>query len=59
MTGLLTSQLLVRKDTAANWTSANPILLQGEIGQESDTLFHKIGDDSPNPGFANQVIITV
>jgi len=46
MTGLLTSQLLMRKDTAANWTSTNPVLADGEIGHETDTLFHKIGDGS-------------
>jgi len=44
MTGLLTSQLQVRRDLAADWVTANPVLASGEIGQESDTLFHKIGD---------------
>ena len=33
-----------RRDTAANWTSANPTLLAGEIGIESDTNKIKIGD---------------
>lgn len=33
-----------RRDTAANWTSANPILLAGEIGLESDTGYWKVGD---------------
>lgn len=44
MAGLLTAQLLVRRDTAANWTSANPVLGLGELAQENDTLFHKRGD---------------
>lgn len=35
-----------RRDTAANWTSANPTLLAGEIGIESDTDKIKIGDGS-------------
>ena len=35
-----------RRDTAANWTSANPTLLAGEIGIESDTNKIKIGDGS-------------
>lgn len=33
-----------RYDTAANWASANPLLLAGEIGVESDTYRIKIGD---------------
>ena len=33
-----------RRDTAANWTSANPTLLAGEIGVETDTGLLKIGD---------------
>ena len=35
-----------RRDTAANWTSANPTLLAGEIGIESDTNKIKIGNGS-------------
>jgi len=34
----------LRRDTAANWASANPILAQGEPGFELDTLKIKIGD---------------
>ena len=34
----------VRRDLAANWTSANPILLAGEFGYEYDTNKAKIGD---------------
>ena len=33
-----------RRDTAANWTTANPTLLAGEIGLESDTGYWKVGD---------------
>jgi hypothetical protein len=33
-----------RRDTAANWTTANPTLLAGEIGIESDTSKWKVGD---------------
>jgi len=36
----------VRRDTAANWTSANPILAQGEIGYETNTGYMKIGNGS-------------
>jgi hypothetical protein len=35
-----------RYDTAANWTAANPTLLAGEIGIESDTNKWKLGDGS-------------
>lgn len=33
-----------RRDTAANWTTNNPILASGEVGWESDTNRFKIGD---------------
>ena len=36
----------LRHDTAANWTTANPTLLAGEIGIETDTNRMKIGDGS-------------
>jgi len=39
-------QIQFRNDTAANWTSADPILAQGELGLESDTGFFKIGNGS-------------
>jgi hypothetical protein len=37
-------RIQLRRDTAANWTSANPVLLAGEIGIETDTLQFKIGN---------------
>lgn len=37
-------QIQVRRGTAAQWTSANPILAAGEIGAETDTSKFKIGD---------------
>ena len=33
-----------RRDTSSNWTSNNPILLQGEFGYELNTGYAKIGD---------------
>ena len=33
-----------RRDTAANWTSVNPTLADGEFGIEKDTRKFKIGD---------------
>jgi hypothetical protein len=39
-------RIQLRRDTAANWTSANPILRAGEVGIETDTQRIKIGDGS-------------
>jgi hypothetical protein len=33
-----------KRETAANWTSANPVLLDGQAGYETDTGRAKIGD---------------
>lgn len=40
----MADRIQIRRDTAENWTSANPILAQGEFGVETDTLKLKIGD---------------
>lgn len=42
----MAQQIQVRRDTAANWTSANPVLAVGEIGFETDTGRFKIGNGS-------------
>lgn len=34
----------LRRGTAAQWTSANPVLKQGELGYETDTKLAKLGD---------------
>jgi hypothetical protein len=39
-------RIQLRRDTAANWVSNNPILLSGEFGIETDTLKFKIGNGS-------------
>ncbi len=39
-------RIQLRRDTAANWVSANPVLRAGEIGIETDTLKFKIGNGS-------------
>lgn len=36
----------LRRDTAANWTSANPTLAIGELGYETDTDNFKVGNGS-------------
>jgi hypothetical protein len=38
------SKIQLRRGTAANWTSANPVLSAGEPGFETDTGKSKIGD---------------
>jgi len=40
----LSTKIQVRRDLAANWTTANPTLLRGEIGYEYDTVKVKIGN---------------
>ena len=42
----MASIIQIRRDTASNWTSANPTLAQGELGIETDTLKVKAGDGS-------------
>ena len=39
-------QIQFRRDTAAAWTAANPVLAAGELGLETDTTYYKIGDGS-------------
>lgn len=40
------AEMKQRRDTAANWTSANPVLADGQFGFETDTRKLKIGDGS-------------
>ncbi len=40
----MADQIQLRRDTAANWSSANPTLAQGEPGLEIDTGKLKYGD---------------
>lgn len=42
----MASQIQIRRDTASNWSSANPTLAQGELGIETDTRNVKVGDGS-------------
>ena len=42
----MATKLQIRRDTAANWTSANPTLSAGEFGFETDTYKLKIGNGS-------------
>lgn len=40
----MASRIAIRVDTAANWAAANPTLVAGEQGYESDTKRRKVGD---------------
>ena len=42
----MADKIQLRRDTAANWTTNNPTLSQGEQGFETDTSKMKIGDGS-------------
>ncbi len=42
----MTTRIQLRRDTAANWTSANPTLYAGEAGFETDTGKFKVGNGS-------------
>ena len=39
-------RIQLRRDTAANWSSVNPVLANGEMGIETDTLKAKVGNGS-------------
>jgi hypothetical protein len=40
----VSARIKCKIDTAANWTTNDPVLLNGEMGVESDTHFFKVGD---------------
>lgn len=40
---LVEADLIIRQDTAVNWTANNPILKNGQEGFETDTLKSKVG----------------
>lgn len=39
----MAQQILIRRDTAAQWTTVNPTLAEGELGIETDTIKLKVG----------------
>ena len=44
----MANRIQIRRGTASEWISADPILTSGEIGFESDTYQFKIGDGTSN-----------
>jgi len=49
----ITAQIQLRRDTSANWTSNNPILLEGEMALSTDVLY--TGTDQPRYKIGNGV----
>ena len=54
----MASIIQIRRDTASNWSSANPTLAQGELGLETDTLKIKAGNGSTAWNSASYLIDT-
>ena len=49
----ITAQIQLRRDTSANWTSNNPVLLAGEMALSTDVLY--AGTDQPRYKIGNGV----
>lgn len=59
---MTTAILKHRRDTAADWTSNNPVLEAGQIGIETDTRKFKFGDGSTawtSLGYAVSAIVSI
>lgn len=58
----MAQQIQLRRDTAANWASANPVLAEGEPGLDLDNQILKFGNGSDDwatlPGFSVDVSLT-
>lgn len=54
------ANICIRRDTATNWTNANPTLLVGEIAYETDTGRFKVGTGSAwsSTVYTQDVIVT-
>lgn len=50
------ARIQLRRDTAANWASANPVLADGELGVETDTGVVKHGDGSTAYNSLNPIL---
>ena len=45
---MVQATLRIRRDTASNWSTRNPVLDEGEFGIESNTSLIKVGDGVRN-----------
>lgn len=44
----MANRIQIRRDTSKRWTEINPLLMEGEIGWETDTRKAKMGDGINN-----------
>lgn len=51
-------QMQIRRDTAANWNSTNPVLLAGEWGYVTDTNIFKIGNGTTGFSFLPEALLS-
>lgn len=62
MAKTINTKIQIRNDVASAWTSANPVLMKGEMGIESDTKKFKFGDGTTewnNLGYASTDEVTI
>lgn len=52
----MATKIQIRRDSADNWSTLNPVLLPGEIGLEIDTLKFKIGPATPGGTNWNSIL---
>ena len=55
----LNTKIVLRNDTAANWTLHNPTLLEGEMGVETDTGLIKVGKEGERSTIFGDVVVRV
>lgn len=44
----MANRIQIRRDTSERWTEINPLLMEGEMGWETDTRKAKMGDGINN-----------
>lgn len=44
----MANRIQIRRDTSERWTEINPLLMEGEMGWETDTRRAKMGDGINN-----------
>ncbi len=44
----MANRIQIRRDTSERWTEVNPLLMEGEMGWETDTRKAKMGDGINN-----------
>jgi len=52
------TQIKIKRGTAAEWTAANPVLADGELGYVSDTNTLKVGDGTTAYSSLNALVVS-